>query len=378
MKIAFVYDTVFPWVTGGAERRIYEIARRLSSKGHDVHIFSLGFWMNSDEFKDMPVIEYDSIIHHSVGKPMDLYTSDDKRSVKEALYFARCLLKVDFSSFDIIDTQGFPYFSCYTSYLRKKDANLVITLHEVWNDYWYTYMGKIGFIGKMVEKGIMHLTSNMICVSDNTYTNMQEIKTPGNSVIIENGVNISQISSVSASYNCCDIIYAGRLIPEKHVDLLIRSISIIKEDKPDIKCRIIGEGPMKDELIELADELSISDNIDFMNFVSNQNDLYSYIKSSKVFILPSTREGFGIVIIEANACGIPAVTINSSMNAAKSLIGEDNGLVSDDNPESLADTINQILDNNTNYKDKCIEFARNYDWNMIADKTEKFYEKIMK
>lgn len=378
MKIAFVYDTVFPWVTGGAERRIYEIARRLSSKGHDVHIFSLGFWMNSDEFKDMPVIEYDSITHHSVGKPMDLYTSDDKRSVKEALYFARCLLKVDFSSFDIIDTQGFPYFSCYTSYLRKKDANLVITLHEVWNDYWYTYMGKIGFIGKMVEKGIMHLTSNMICVSDNTYTNMQEIKTPGNSVIIENGVNISQISSVSASYNCCDIIYAGRLIPEKHVDLLIRSISIIKEDKPDIKCRIIGEGPMKDELIELADELSISDNIDFMNFVSNQNDLYSYIKSSKVFILPSTREGFGIVIIEANACGIPAVTINSSMNAAKSLIGEDNGLVSDDNPESLADTINQILDNNTNYKDKCIEFARNYDWNMIADKTEKFYEKIMK
>ena len=50
--------------------------------------------------------------------------------------------------------------------------------------------------------------------------------------------------------------------------------------------------------------------------MENYDDLIGYMKSSKVFVLPSTREGFGMVVIEANACGIPVVTINHPMNAA--------------------------------------------------------------
>ncbi|WP_303235930.1 glycosyltransferase family 4 protein [Methanosphaera cuniculi] len=378
MKIAFIYDTVYPWVTGGAERRIYEIAKRLILKGHDVHIYSLGFWMNDPEYKDQKQIIYDGITYHSVGSSMDLYTSDDKRSIREALYFARCLLSVDFSDFDIIDVQGFPYFSCYTTRLKRGNAKLIITLHEVWNNYWYEYMGKIGFIGKVVEKGIMYLTDNIICVSDNTYANMQEIKTPKNSTIIENGVNIEQIINIKKSSEEFDVIYAGRLIPEKHVDLLIDAISILKKDNSHIKCCIIGNGPMKDELIQKAENLNLEDNIEFKDFCTNQDDLYSYMKSSKVFILPSTREGFGIVIIEANACGIPTITIDAPMNAAKSLISNKNGLISEDNPEDLADKIQTILNDNIFKRDDCIEFAKDYDWNMITDKTEKFYQEILK
>ena len=102
MKIAFVYDTVYPWVTGGAERRVYEVAKRLADMGEDVHIYSLGFWMNTAEYKDMKTIEYDGITHHSVGDAMDLYTKDNKRSIKEAIHFAKSLLSVNFSGFDKI------------------------------------------------------------------------------------------------------------------------------------------------------------------------------------------------------------------------------------------------------------------------------------
>ena len=153
MKIAFIYDTAFPWVTGGAERRIYEIGSRLSNIGHDVHIFSLGYWMNTKEFSSKKIIKYNGITYHSVGKPMDLYTKNNTRSIKEALYFARCILtNAKLKDFDIVDCQGFPYFSCYTSKIKHK-KNLVITLHEVWNEYWYEYLGKLGIFGKIVEKG---------------------------------------------------------------------------------------------------------------------------------------------------------------------------------------------------------------------------------
>ena len=57
MKIAFVYDAVYPWVKGGAEKRIYELARRLASKGHQVHWYGMGYWWAEKGKKD---IEMDS------------------------------------------------------------------------------------------------------------------------------------------------------------------------------------------------------------------------------------------------------------------------------------------------------------------------------
>ncbi len=54
--------------------------------------------------------------------------------------------------------------------------------------------------------------------------------------------------------------------------------------------------------------------------MENYDDLIGYMKSSKVFVLPSTREGFGIVVIEANACGLPVVVVDHEMNAATDLV----------------------------------------------------------
>lgn len=251
MKIAFVYDTVYPWVTGGAERRLYEIGTRLAKHGHDIHIFSLGYWMKSSEYKDKKVIQYDGMTLHSVGMPRELYNTEGKRSIKEALYFARCLYKQsELKHFDIVDCQGFPYFSCFSSHFQCKfgSSTLVITLHEVWNDYWYEYLGKKGVFGKFIEKRVFHLTDNVLCVSELTKANMLENYHPKNTVVIPNGVDTKKITYIDPSENFCNVLFAGRLIPEKHVDLLIDAIKQVTKVHPFVRCIIIGEGPMEDYL----------------------------------------------------------------------------------------------------------------------------------
>lgn len=378
MKIAFVYDTSFPWVTGGAERRIYEIAKRLAIRGHDVHIYSLGYWMQTEEYKSQKVIRKDNITYHSVGKPVDLYTKDNKRSIKEAIYFSTCILKCNLKDYDIVDCQGFPYFSCYSSKLKTK--NMVITLHEVWNDYWYEYMGRIGFFGKIIEKGILRLTNNVICVSQLTYEQMLENRCPSNATVISNGVDIDKITYVSPRKEYSDMIFAGRLIPEKNVELIIRAVHLVKNKHPHLTCRIIGEGPEEEELKTLTQTLNLEENIIFEGFFDRQEDLYSSIKSSTMFILPSKREGFGIVTIEANACGVPVITLNHPMNASKDLITPDNGYLVEDEPEELAKIIDKILTTGitADKRNKCREIAEKYDWNHITSLTEEYYATCLK
>ena len=218
----------------------------------------------------------------------------------------------------MVDCQGFPFFSCFTAKIHSGlgRSKLIITLHEVWGDYWYTYLGKPGIFGKIIERTMLSLTNNIITVSSKTQKDLKKIKKSERSVVIPNGIDFNHIKEIKPSNQESTIIYAGRLIKEKNVDVLILSLVIVKEKIPDFTCLIIGDGPERLKLEKLALDLQLNDNIIFKGFMENYDDMIGYMKSSKVLVLPSTREGFGMVVIEANACGIPVVTVNHPMNAA--------------------------------------------------------------
>lgn len=341
MKIAIVYDAVYPYIKGGAEKRIYDVARILS-KNHEVHLFGMKYWDGENTLK------VGDIYLHGVCNSISLYNKKGGRSLVQPFYFSLYLLmalkKFDF---DLIECQNFPYISCFICkiYSILKKRPLVITWLETFDK------GIIGFIEKLSFK----LTKYNLVLIDNFSDRLKD------KMVIPAGIDLGRIGKIKKNKEKFDIIYAGRLIKDKNVGLLLKAIKDL-----NLKVAIIGDGPEKNKLIDLADELGLS-NISFKGFLEEDKDVYSYMKSSKVLILPSIREGFGIVVLEALACGCKVITVNHKKNNAMRLVDDD--FICDADVESLRNKIKFSLKNPYHSKIN----LEDYDLKIAAENIEKYY-----
>ena len=370
MKIAFVYDAIYPWVKGGAEKRIYELGKRLAMKGNDVHLFGVKWWTGED------VIQKEGMVLHGVCEKMELYVNG-RRSVYEAIIFSITLLPhLVKENFDVIDVSAFPYFSCFTVKIvsKFKGTPMVTTWHEVWGDYWYEYLGKIGIAGKLIERLVSMISNNSIAVSSLTKKGLESFGV-SNIHVVRNGIDLRKINEIKPSINTCDIIFIGRFIKEKNLDILIESVAHIKKDLPKIKCHIIGDGPEKNRLFSQVSDLRLENNVKFFGFL-DYDEVIAMIKSSKVLVLPSIREGFGIVVLEAFACGVPVVTVKSPQNAAYELVNEETGFIVDLNVRELSDSIYKLITSdelNKKFSDAAVRKAQEYDWDKITIQLSNIY-----
>lgn len=373
MKIAFIYDAAYPWVKGGAERRIYELSTRLIKRGHEVHWYSLGWWWEDEGKADT---ELEGIKLHGVSRPKPLY-SEDRRSITEAIFFSLHLISpLMKAKFDVVDCQGFPFFSSFVSRFHQAmgRSKMVITLHEVWGDYWYEYLGRAGIFGKLIERSMLALTDRFITVSQKTETDLQTIKKTSNSWIVPNGIDLEHIKIVEKQDVNVDILFVGRLIKEKKVDLMIQALPEVIGTYPHLKCMIVGDGPERARLEKLRDDLNLKNTLEFVGFMDGYNELIGTMKASKLLVLPSEREGFGMVVVEANACGVPVVVVDYPMNAAKDLIKKGkNGYISKPDPEDLTNKIIKTLENTDTMKESSMAMSQDYDWEKIVDKLEAVY-----
>jgi glycosyltransferase involved in cell wall biosynthesis len=374
MKIAFVYDVIYPYVKGGVEKRVHELAIRLAARGHAVHIIGMKYWEGPDS------IVVDGVILHGICPAQQLY-ADGRRTIYEALSFSTSLLPFLMrEEFDIIDCQQFPYFPCFpvkiVSVMKKKP--FIITWHEVWGDYWYEYLGWQGVIGKVTERLVVGLTPHTIAVSATTAKKLRHLGVCDDVRIIQNGINPRQLISVPPSAESSDIIFVGRLIKEKHVDVLIRSFAVLLSGSPNLTLLVLGDGPERDAVSGLVSELAIGDRVILIPFVDSHDEIIGLMKASHVCVIPSTREGFGIAALEALACGLPVITVDHPDNAIGELITEETGFLSSLSIEGLCTTIEVALCRYPSMKKDCMVSAEAYDWDSIVDRVEQFYMSLMR
>ena len=106
------------------------------------------------------------------------------------------------------------------------------------------------------------------------------------------------------------ILFVGRFDPVKGVQYLLRAMKIVCEVLPDAKLILVGDGEERENLECLTDSLGIRDRVFFVGMIPHEK-IPDYLYQADIFVLPSLSEGFGIVILEAMACGLPGCRIAS-------------------------------------------------------------------
>lgn len=368
-KIAYITDVVWPYNKGGKEKRLYDISTRLATSGYDVHIYTMKWWTGADT-----IIE-NGVHLHALCPLYPLY-SGPRRSISQGLLFGLACLKLIREDWDIIEVDHMPFFPLYFTKLICiiKNKPMFATWHEVWGrQYWLEYMGVLGNISYLIERLSVLLPNKIISVSSLTTQQLKKSLSVTCTIItIPNGVDVSHIKKIKPSSIKSDLIFVGRLLSHKNLNILLDAIGILKKQNSKIKCLIIGDGPAKKTLEKKSIKMGLEKNIKFYGFVERMDQVYSYIKSSKVFVLPSDREGFGIVVIESLACNTPVVTVDSPGNASKDLIKNGiNGYVSKLNPIDLANNLQKTLDTRAHLKPSTN--IENYDWDKVIKQLKTSY-----
>jgi glycosyltransferase involved in cell wall biosynthesis len=157
------------------------------------------------------------------------------------------------------------------------------------------------------------------------------------------GVNMDEFSPrIGPRAGDFALLSVGRLEKRKSFDILLRAAALLRQHRgTHFSLTIVGDGPERAHLGRLAENLGIESVISFPGFVSNQ-DLISLYRNADIFVFPSILEGFGIVLIEAMACGLPIVGSNST--ATPEVVNGAGVLVEPGDPIGLAGAIETLWD----------------------------------
>ncbi len=368
MKIAYVYDVIYPETIGGVEKRIHEIGIRLAGMGHEVHLYGMKYGPGPD------TVTRDGLIIHGVCPAVSLYTQG-RRSIMQAIRYTLALIPhLLHSDAEIIDCQNFPYLTVPVACLaaRLKGQVFLVTWHEFWGRYWYEYLGPAGLLGLGAERIALWCSGRAAAVSPHTAELMARAGYRDQPRIIPNGIDLVYIRSVPPSQARSDLVFAGRFIPEKHPGLVVETVRELRKTIPDIRCIMIGDGPLAGEVREMIVSEGLSEHITCTGFIADHAEIMALMKASRVFILPSEREGFGIAALEAMACGLPLVTIDHPRNAASAHVIPGCGSVTRMDPHTLAEGVRSCLAGGFD-PDALASYATSHDWDRIAAEISAWY-----
>lgn len=383
MRIALIYDGVYPYSVGGGEKVFRDLALFLGDQ-HEVHLLGMKLWNGADEMTLAP-----NVYLHGICLPERENTlqAGASRSLASALHFARATYRtlMQMPRFDLVDCMATPYFPLYAARLAcwRRETVLVSTWLELWERaHWREYLGSAlkASIASRVESWAIGLPRHIVSISEQTAEGLLGRGLPAERLtVIAPWIDHDAIQAVEPGVERCDVLYAGRLISSKGVDQLIRAVAQLKARFPEVRCRIVGDGPERERLQALARELSVEANVDFSGFLPEHRDLIAAMKASQVFVLPSRREGFGIVVVEAAACGVPTVTIETDNNAARNLVRESGcGAVCADEPRDLARAVGALLERTGQEMERdgvrARAWAKQFDWTVSAREYASVYE----
>jgi glycosyltransferase involved in cell wall biosynthesis len=342
MRICLVYDCLFPYTVGGAERWYRNLGERLAADGHEVTYLTLRQW---DAGHDA---SYAGVRVRAVAPRMALYTGTRRRIMPPLVFGAGVLwhLLRHGRRYDVVHTASFPYFSLLAAGLlrRWRRYGLVVDWHEVWSPaYWREYLGRLGGpIGETVQGLCMRLPQEAFCFSRLHRERLLEGGLRGPVTVLE-GEYAGDLTPPEPVPAEPVVVFAGRHIPEKRAPALVSAVAHARRRLPELRAELSGDGPERPAVLAAIEREGMAGVVEAPGFV-DAGRVEAALRRALCMVLPSRREGYGLVVVEAAARGTPSVVVRAEDNAAVELVADgENGVVAGSAaPEDLAAAILRV------------------------------------
>jgi glycosyltransferase involved in cell wall biosynthesis len=345
VRVCLVYDCLFPHTVGGAERWYRNLAERLAADGHDVTYVTLRQWPRGAA-PDVPGVRV--VV---AGPRMRLYAGPGRRRVLPPLVFGAGVLwhLLRFGRrYDVVHTASFPYFSVLAAAVARLvwRFGLVVDWHEVWTlAYWRSYLGAAGGrIGWLVQALCARVPQRAFCFSRLHAARLRASGLRGPVTVLSGEYAGPLIPSPPVPVSPV-VVFAGRHIPEKNVPALVAGFALARRSEPALRLELFGDGPEFAAVGRAVVAAGLpADAVVQHGFVPAEA-VHAGIRRAACLVLASSREGYGMVVVEAASCGTPSVVAAAPDSAAVELVAEgENGTIAPSPaPEDLAAGILRVV-----------------------------------
>lgn len=347
---------------GGAEIHVAEIFGRLARRGHEIS-------MASSVFAGAPAHErIDDIAVQRVGAlplyyPRAAWTCARASRRGEFDVVVECLNKLPFLS---------PVYS---------SVPVLALCHHLFGETAFQQVAwPIAAAVWSVEQLIPRLyrRERFVAISESTRDDLVRRGIGADRIEVHHpGIRRPEHPSPNLASRGQRVVYVGRLERYKNVDVLIRAMQRLESRFPDAELVVIGEGNDRTRLEGIAQETGVSRRTRFTGFIdeSVRNRL---LAESRVCVCPSSKEGWGLTVIEANALGTPNVASDAPGLRDSVRDGETGFLVPDGDVEAFADRIGLLLSDDalaTRMSEQAQRWSRRFEWDRAADLMEAALER---
>jgi glycosyltransferase involved in cell wall biosynthesis len=379
MKIVIV-SSYFGNVIGGALNFIIDLYTELENKGHSVTL------VLDERYKELFSERKFHIIWFSSAKIT---------SYSLSLSFLRIISKIDA---DVIHLHGYlsfqTDFGALIGFLRK--IPVILTPHGSLLGYEYLYDSSTSKLPYHIHDVLTlklptKISKKIIATSQTEFKDCKKFGIPENKIkLIPLSFNPSNISKdKQKSTKKIRLLFVGRIVPLKNLDVLLKAVKIVKKDIPEIEFTIVGEeisgrlhGDIgyKQKLLVLVNELKIKENVKFVGWKTGK-ELWDIYQNSDLFLFASTYENFGLPLLEAAYFRLPLVS--TDVGVAKDLIDVNKGgnIISKLDANEFAENIITLLKNGLKHEEASkfvFDESKNFLIKSIAKKYEEIYTGCMR
>jgi glycosyltransferase involved in cell wall biosynthesis len=379
VKVLLVYDCVYPETLGGVEHRNHQLALALAARGHQVAVTG---WAAAAR-APAPGVEILPLPSRRPVAPLST-----RRRGADALRLARAVLRLPLDRYDVVETANVPFAHVLPLAWRCALAGkpLVVTWHEVWGRHWRDFLGSpLWPAFAAVELLAAQAGAAAIAVSPLTAERLRRRRRRSAPLLVSNGVPVAAVrAAATGSAPGAPLIYAGRLLADKQLDLLLRATAILARDRGDggPLLTILGEGPERRHLERLAADLGIARRVDITGRLDTPEEVWARLGGARVAVQPSRREGFGMFPLEAMAAGLPVVYCDVPTSAVGSLVRHGmEGVGVPPDPAAFAGAIGRLLadeEERDRLAAAALRRAEEHDWSQLARQLEGVLEEVVR